>query len=170
MSRAVFLPYCFACSKTVYTCLHWWLLDTHRQVWLSLLWGHCSFLLGPCAHKAFFLLFKRLFLQFCESLIIKFPDLQSQFPWEFSLSLLDPQVGKSVVSSRTFITVRIFFSIIFLQLAGCLLSGSMVGANGDLLQGLCHLLRDLDLLQPESLSCDMPLLTLASTGDAQMQV
>ena len=27
------------------------LLDTHRQVWVSLLWGHCSFLLGPSAHK-----------------------------------------------------------------------------------------------------------------------
>ena len=25
------------------------LLDTHRQVWISLLWGHCSFLLGPGA-------------------------------------------------------------------------------------------------------------------------
>ena len=23
------------------------LLDTHGQVWVSLLWGHCSFLLGP---------------------------------------------------------------------------------------------------------------------------
>ena len=27
--------------------LHWRLLDTHRQVWVSLLWGHCSFLRGP---------------------------------------------------------------------------------------------------------------------------
>ena len=27
------------------------LLDTHRQVWVSLLWGHCSFVLGPGAHK-----------------------------------------------------------------------------------------------------------------------
>ena len=27
--------------------LHWRLLDTHRQVWVSLLWSHCSFLLGP---------------------------------------------------------------------------------------------------------------------------
>ena len=27
--------------------LHWRLLDTHGQVWVSLLWGHCSFLLGP---------------------------------------------------------------------------------------------------------------------------
>ena len=29
--------------------LHWRLLDTHRQVWVSLLWGYCSFLLGPGA-------------------------------------------------------------------------------------------------------------------------
>ena len=27
-------------------CLHQRLLDTHGQVWVSLLWGHCSFLLG----------------------------------------------------------------------------------------------------------------------------
>ena len=30
-------------------CLHWRPLDTHKQVWVSLLWGHCSFLLGHCA-------------------------------------------------------------------------------------------------------------------------
>ena len=30
------------------------LLDTHRQVWVSLLWGHCSFFLGPGAHKSLF--------------------------------------------------------------------------------------------------------------------
>ena len=27
--------------------IRWRLLETHRQVWVSLLWGHCSFLLGP---------------------------------------------------------------------------------------------------------------------------
>ena len=27
------------------------LLDTHRQVWLSLLWGNCSFLLVPGTHR-----------------------------------------------------------------------------------------------------------------------
>ena len=32
-------------------CLCWRLLDTHRQVWVSLLWGHCSFILGPGAHS-----------------------------------------------------------------------------------------------------------------------
>ena len=29
-------------------------MDTHRQVWVSLLWGHCSFLLGPSVHKVLF--------------------------------------------------------------------------------------------------------------------
>ena len=35
-------------------------LDTHRQVWLSLLWGHCSFLLAPGAHKVLFVPSKSL--------------------------------------------------------------------------------------------------------------
>ena len=34
--------------------LHRKLLDTHRQVWVSLLWGHCSFLLGSGAHMVLF--------------------------------------------------------------------------------------------------------------------
>ena len=34
--------------------LHWRLLDTHGHVWVSLLWGHCSFLLGPSVHKVLF--------------------------------------------------------------------------------------------------------------------
>ena len=32
-------------------CPHRRLLDTHKLVWLSLSWGHCSFLLVPGAHK-----------------------------------------------------------------------------------------------------------------------
>ena len=47
------------------------LLDTHRQVWLSLLWGHCSFLLGPGAHTVLFVPSKNLFLQSCGSSVIK---------------------------------------------------------------------------------------------------
>ena len=36
-------------------CLHWRrLLDIHGQVRVSLLWGHCFFLLGPGAHKVLF--------------------------------------------------------------------------------------------------------------------
>ena len=47
--------------------LHWRLLDTHGQVWLSLLWGHCSFLLGPGAHKVLFVSSKSQFSQSCVS-------------------------------------------------------------------------------------------------------
>ena len=40
---------------------------TLRQVWVSLLWGHCSFLLGPGAHKVLFVPSKSLFPQSCVS-------------------------------------------------------------------------------------------------------
>ena len=43
--------------------LCWRLLDTHRQVWVSLLWGHCSFLLDPGAHNILFVPSKSLFPQ-----------------------------------------------------------------------------------------------------------
>ena len=36
--------------------LCWRLLATHRQVWVSLLWGHCSLLLGPGAQGSVFAL------------------------------------------------------------------------------------------------------------------
>ena len=41
-------------QATAHPCLHHRLLDTHGQVWVSLLWGHCSFLLHPGAHKFLF--------------------------------------------------------------------------------------------------------------------
>ena len=47
------------------------LLDTHRKIWVSLLWRHYSFLLGPGAHKVLFVSSKRLFPQSCVSSIIK---------------------------------------------------------------------------------------------------
>ena len=43
------------------------LLDTHGQVWVSLLLDHCSFFLGPYAHKFLFLPSKSLFPQSCVS-------------------------------------------------------------------------------------------------------
>ena len=43
------------------------LLGTHVQDWVSLLWGHCSFLLGPGAHKVLFGTSKSLFPQSCVS-------------------------------------------------------------------------------------------------------
>ena len=57
---------------TVEPCFHQRLLDTHRQLWLHLLWGHCSFLLGPGVHKILFVPSKSLFPQSCVSSVIKF--------------------------------------------------------------------------------------------------
>ena len=50
-------------QATVGLHLCWRLLDIHRKVWLSLLWGHCCFLLGPDAHKILFVPSKSLFPQ-----------------------------------------------------------------------------------------------------------
>ena len=47
--------------------LHWRLLDTHGQAWVSLFWGHFSFLLGPGVHKVLFVPSKSLFPQSCVS-------------------------------------------------------------------------------------------------------
>ena len=40
---------------------------THGQVWVSLLWDHWSFLLGPGAHKFLFVPLQSLFPQSCVS-------------------------------------------------------------------------------------------------------
>ena len=55
-------------QATVNPSLHQRLLDTHghsvdTQVCVSLLWGHCSFLLGPGAHEGLFVPSKSLFPQ-----------------------------------------------------------------------------------------------------------
>ena len=42
-------------------------LDALGQVWVNLLWGHCSLLLGPGVHKLSFVPSKSLFPQFCVS-------------------------------------------------------------------------------------------------------
>ena len=50
-------------QATADPCLRGKLLDTRGQVWVSLLWGHCSFLLGRGEHKVLFVPSKSLFLQ-----------------------------------------------------------------------------------------------------------
>ena len=50
-------------QTTTDPCLLQRLLDTHRQVLVSLLWGHCSLLLGPGAYKALFSPSKSLYPQ-----------------------------------------------------------------------------------------------------------
>ena len=51
--------------------LHQRLRNTHRQSWLSLLWDHYSFLLGPGVHKVVSALQESLFPQFCGSSVFK---------------------------------------------------------------------------------------------------
>ena len=51
--------------------LHQSLLDTHGQVWVSLLCGRCSFLLGPGVHKILFVPSKR----------VRHRDLQTPAPF-----------------------------------------------------------------------------------------
>ena len=45
--------------------LHQRLLDSHRKLWVSLSWGHCSFLLGPGVHMVLFVFSQSLFPQSC---------------------------------------------------------------------------------------------------------
>ena len=47
--------------------LHCRPLDTHRQVWVYILWGHCSFLLGPGPHNILSMPSKSVFPQSCVS-------------------------------------------------------------------------------------------------------
>ena len=58
-------------QATANLCLCWRLLDTHRRVCLSLLWGYCSFLLEPGAHRVLFVPSMHLFPQSCVSSVIK---------------------------------------------------------------------------------------------------
>ena len=48
-------------------CICWRLLDTPEKVWVSLFWGHCSFLLRLGAHKDLLVPSKSLFPQSCVS-------------------------------------------------------------------------------------------------------
>ena len=54
-------------QATIDPCIRRRLMDTHRQGWVSLLWDHCSFLLGPGVHKVLFVPSKSLFPQSCVS-------------------------------------------------------------------------------------------------------
>ena len=54
-------------QATIDPCLHQRPLDTDKQVWVSLLWGHCSLLLDPGTHMVLFVSFKSLLSQSCVS-------------------------------------------------------------------------------------------------------
>ena len=145
------------------------LLDSHRQVWFSLLWGHCSFLLGPGVHKVLFVPSKCLFPQSCVSSVIK----SHSPPKSNSLGVLshlpDPQVGKSVVGPRTFLRAQDF--IWYHCSALCvLLCGSMVGLMATSSKRASATWRWLYLYcsTQSPCPCDRPLLTHTFSGDTQI--
>ena len=68
-------------------------------------------------------------------------DLQCQVPWGFSVPLLDPQVGKSVVVPRTFATVKDLLWYNCSPVCGSPAWQLCGGASGNLFQeDLCHML------------------------------
>ena len=60
-------------------------LDTHRQVWLCLLWGHCSVVLGPGAHKVVFVPSEHLWQVWGLILNMIFPLILSCWVCSFAL-------------------------------------------------------------------------------------
>ena len=113
---------------TVDPCLRQRLLDTHGLAWVSPLWGPCSFLPGPGAHKVLFVPSKSLFPQSCVSSVIK-----SHWPPQSNslgvLSSLARSPGWEICcGSQNFLnSAIIFFGIIVPQFVGHLLGGSVVG-------------------------------------------
>ena len=57
--------------------------NTHRQVWLRLLWGHCSFLLGPDVYKVLLcprrVSWSPVLWKFCNEILLTF---KVRFPWD----------------------------------------------------------------------------------------
>ena len=145
--------------------LHQRLLDADRQFWVSLLWGHYSFLLGPGAYMVLFVLSKSLFPQSCVSSVIKYhypPKLN--FLGVFSPFARSPD-GEIWVGPRTFLTVRKFIWYNCSAVCGSSAQQLYGGVNGNLLQeGLCHI--QVCCIQ-RPCPCCRPLLTLTSAGETQ---
>ena len=87
--------------------LHQRLPNTHRQVWLRLLWGHCSFLLGPDVYKVLLcprrVSWSPVLWKFCNEILLTF---KVRFPWDSQSLHQIPRLNwKSVVGPRSFATV-----------------------------------------------------------------
>ena len=112
-------------QATVNPHLHRRFHDTHRQVWLSLLWRHCSFLLGPGVG---FVVPKQgsvfpVLWSFCNQIPLAFKVI---FPGYFQFLYLIPRLGNLLWALEFSQQCENFFGIIVLQFVGPLLSGSMV--------------------------------------------
>ena len=140
-------------QATVGPCLCWRLPNTHREAWLSLLWGHCSFLLGPGAHMVLSFPSKSLFPQSCGSFIIKSHWHSKSDSLETPSPFARSQVWKPVVGPRTFAIAWELLWRNYSPVCGSSVRQLCSGANGGLLQeDLFHLLCLPALLLPVFLS------------------
>ena len=125
MGGAVFHPCFLAWGQTVDPRPQQKLLEPHRQVWLSLLWGHCSFLL---VHAGFVCALQEsvylVLWNFCNQIPlaskVKFPEGSQSF-------CKTPRLGSVLWVLELSYQYENFFGIIALQFVGCLLGDSMVG-------------------------------------------
>ena len=105
-------------QATVDSCLCWRLPNTLTQVWLSLLWDNCSFLLRAGAYR-FCLCSPRVSV----SPVLWKSVIKSR--WRLTadslVSLLVPHVGKFVLGPRTFSTVQELLWYNFSPVCGCII-------------------------------------------------
>ena len=90
----------YSCQATVYPHLLRRLLNTHRQVWLNLLWGTAPFSqILVCTRSCLWP--QECFPSPVEFLQSNLTSLQNEIPWGFSDHLLGSQAWKSIVDHRT---------------------------------------------------------------------
>ena len=107
-------------------CLHQRLLDTHGQAWLSLLWDHCSFLLGPGVCKVLLCPPRVYFpspVEVCNQIPLPF---KVKFPVDSQSLCWIPRLGSLLRALELLQQCRNSLGIIVLQCVDCLLVGCMV--------------------------------------------
>ena len=118
-------------QATTKPCLCQTLLDAHMQIWVSLLWGHCSFLLGPSGQASVCALQESI-SQSCVSFgssvvvlmatsprgLMSYPSLQHPEPLSQWQSTADPHLHRRRSNTVLSQSLKIFYfvDIILLQI------------------------------------------------------
>ena len=133
--------------------IHQRLLDTHWQVWLSLLWGHCSFYLVLVCPR-FCLCSPRVSVspalwKLCNQILLTF---KVRFPRDTQSFCLSPNLGSLLWALELLQQCETFFAVIFVQFVSRLPSGSVVELMATFFKRTYVTLCLLGLLLPEPLS------------------
>ena len=101
--------------------------NTNRQVWLSVLWGYCSFRLYPGVHKVFLcppgISFLPVLWKFCDQIP---PSFKVRFPGDSQSFCSIPRLGSLRCALEHLQQYENFFGIIVFQSVGCPPSGYVV--------------------------------------------